>query len=112
MSFTRIFLLFSFLVTAAAAQSVRIVGVVHDSSGASVTGAHVELHAGAFSAVRDTDSLGNFVFDSVPANSGSLNVQAKGFADVQQNWDAGTTGSAELEIALSPAGVTEQVFVT
>ena len=112
MSFTKIFLILSLLVTAAAAQSVRIEGAVHDSSGASVAGAHVVLHAGTFSASRDTDSQGNFIFDSVPANTGRLSIQAKGFGDVQQNWDAGTTESAKLQITLSPASVSEQIFVT
>ena len=112
MSFTKLLLIFSLLLTAAAAQSVRIEGIVHDSTGASVSGARVELHAGGFSASHQTDAQGNFVFDSVPASSGTLAVQAKGFGDAQQKWDAGTNGSVKLEIALSPASVSEQVFVT
>src|ERR1051325_6590703 len=112
MSFTKIFLICSLFVTAAAAQSVRVEGVVHDSSGASVAGAHVELRTGTFSATHDTDSQGNFVFDSVPGNAGMLSVRADGFANIQQNWDAGTSGSAKLEIALSPASVSEQFFLT
>src|ERR1044071_4621331 len=112
MSFTRILLVFSVLLTVAAAQTARVEGVVRDSSGASVAGAHVELRAGSFSATHDTDSQGNFLFDSVPGNAGTLNIRAQGFADVQQNWDAGSNGLAKLEIALSPASVSEQIFVT
>src|ERR1041385_3568591 len=112
MSFTKIFLIFSLLVTAATAQSVRVEGVVHDSTGASVAGAQVEVHAGIFSSSHDTDAQGNFVFDSIPASTGTLTVQAKGFGDVQQKWDAGSNGTAKLEISLSPASVSEQVFVT
>jgi len=106
------FLIFSLLATAAVAQAAQVEGVVHDSSGASVAGARVELHAGSFSASHDTDSQGNFVFDSVPVNAGTLSVKAKGFGDVQRNWDTGTTGLAKLDVALSPANVSEQVFVT
>ncbi len=112
MSFTKIFLIFSLLVTAATAQSVRVEGVVHDSTGASIAGAQVELRAGAFSSSHDTDAQGNFVFASVPTNSGTLTVQAKGFGNVQQKWDAGANGTAKLEISLSPASVSEQIFVT
>ena len=112
MSFTRIFLIFCLLVTAATAQSTRVEGIVRDSSGATVAGAHVELHAADFSAVHDTDSQGSFVFDSVPANNGTVRVEAKGFGDVQQDWGAGAAGLAKLEIALSPASVSEQIFVT
>ena len=112
MSFTKLSLIFSLLVAVAAAQSVQVEGVVHDSTGANVAGARVELHAGTFSASHETDAQGNFVFDSVPGSSGTLTVQAKGFGDAQQKWDAGTAGSAKLEIALSPASVSEQIFVT
>src|SRR5215813_2517596 len=112
MSVIKFFLMSLLLGTVAAAQSARVEGVVHDSSGASVAGAHVELHAGTFSAAHDTDSQGNFVFDSVPANTGTLSIHAKGFGDVQQDWGAGNAGLTKLEIALSPATVSEQVFVT
>ncbi len=94
------------------ARSVRVEGVVRDSSGALVAGARVDIHAGAFSASRDTDAQGNFLFESVPANLGTLAVQAKGFGNVDQKWDAGATGVAKLEITLSPENVREQVFVT
>ena len=112
MSFTKLFLIFSLLVTVAAAQSAHVEGAVHDSTGASVAGARVELHTGTFSSSHETDAQGNFVFDSVPGSTGTLTVQAKGFGDTQKKWDAGTTGSVKLEIALSPASVSEQVFVT
>src|SRR5882724_6576923 len=112
LSFTKIFLTLCLFATAAAAQSVRVEGVVHDSTGAIVSAARVELHAGTFSVSHDTDAQGNFVFDSVPANSGTVTVQAKGFGDVLQKWDAGMAGTTQLEIALSPANVSEQIFVT
>src|SRR5882724_10478082 len=110
LSFTKIFLMLSLSVAMATAQSVRVEGVVHDSTGASVAGARVELHAGAFAASHDTDAQGNFVFDSVPGNSGTVAVQAKGFAATLQKWDAGSANLTKLEIALSPASVSEQVF--
>src|SRR4051794_24818043 len=112
LSFTKAFPALCLLATLAAAQSVRIEGVVHDSTGAIVSAAHVEIHAGTFSASHDTDAQGSFVFESVPVSSGTLTVQAKGFGDFEQKWDASATGATKLEIALSPADVKEQIFVT
>jgi len=94
------------------AQSVRVEGVVRDSTGAVVSSARVEVQAGGFSASHNTDAQGNFVFESVPGNSGTLTVQAVGFGNLDQKWDAGAAGVARLEITLSAANVTQQVFVT
>jgi len=96
----------------ASAQSFRIEGVVRDSSGAAVVGAQVDLRAGSTALSRFTDSGGGFVFDSVPRSSGTVSVQAKGFAVVQQNWNVETGVSAHLEIVLSPAAASEQIVVT
>src|SRR5258705_1433341 len=110
-SFTKILVMFSLFVTAATAQSVRVEGVVRDSTGAIVPSARVELHAGTFSASHDTDVQGGFVFESIPASNGTVTVHAKGFGDADQKWNA-SAGVAKLEIALSPANVSEQIFVT
>jgi outer membrane receptor protein involved in Fe transport len=96
----------------AASQSFRIEGAVRDSSGAAVVGAKVDLRAASTFVSRITDSSGNFIFDSVPRSSGTVSVQARGFAIVQQNWNAGTGESLHLEIVLSPAAATEEIVVT
>ena len=97
------------LAAAATAQTVSVQGAVRDSTGAVVTGAQVTLRVGSFSATRTTDSRGEFTFDAVPANSGSVTVHATGFADARQRW---TADSTKLSLVLSPSAVTEQVVVT
>lgn len=53
-------------------------GVVRDSSGASVLGAQVELHANSYTVSITTDSAGDFAFDHVSEGSGTVLVSAKG----------------------------------
>src|SRR5690348_3534750 len=60
----------------AAAQGTRVEGSVHDATGASVQGAKVQLSANSYSAETTTDAAGMFVFDGVPAASGTVAVTA------------------------------------
>jgi outer membrane receptor protein involved in Fe transport len=99
------------LAASAAAQSVRIDGTVRDSSGAAVAGAQVLLQTGPFSATHNTDAQGNFVFDAVPGNRGTVVVRAKGFGRLEQEWSSSGTG-VKLDLTLSPATVSEQIMVT
>ena len=94
------------------AQSVRVEGVVHDSTGAVVAGAKVELRSGSTPVSGVTDSSGRFVFDSVSQTSGKISVHATGFSAVHQSWNAASGTSVHLEFVLSPATVREQVVVT
>ena len=86
-------------------------GVVHDSSGASIEGAQIEVHAGSFSATSTSDASGAFAFDHVQESSGTISVVAKGFERIEKGW-AATAGSAHLEIVLVPAVVNQGVVVT
>jgi outer membrane receptor protein involved in Fe transport len=91
----------------------RVEGVVRDSSGAVVPGAQVEVHAGAFTASRVSDSGGEFAFENVPGPSGKLSVSAKGFRNVEQAWNRGDGQAVvHLEIVLTPAAGSQQVQVT
>lgn len=95
--------------------SVRVTGVVRDSSGGAVGGAKVELHAQSYSASASTSSTGEFAFDNVPAASGIIVASASGFEQVQQNWNvaSGSSGnSVQLNIVLVPRGITQRVTVT
>jgi len=101
--------LLAVLSVAACAQTTTLKGVVRDGSGAAVVGAQVELRAGSFSASRKTDGAGNFIFDSLPASSGTLKVRAQGFAEAQRPWNSSDTS---MEIVLAPAHASEHVLVT
>jgi outer membrane receptor protein involved in Fe transport len=111
------FLLLSIVLLIAAtwpvqAQATRVEGVVRDTSGASIPGAQVELHAKAYSATIPTDTSGNFAFDNVPESSGTLVITAKGFEQVQQGWNAVSVGPAHLDIVLKPSPLSQQIVVT
>lgn len=99
-------------VPAARAQNTRVEGIVHDSSGASVPGAKIQLSAKSYSASTTTDSTGTFAFENVPESSGTLTVSASGFATVTKPWTASNDLRARLEIVLTPSTVNQQVQVT
>ena len=94
------------------AQDVRVAGVVRDSSGAAVNGARVELHSQSYSATTSTSAAGAFAFEHVAGPSGTLVVSAPGLQEIRHNWNADDSNLTQLEIILSPAGVTQQVTVT
>ena len=94
------------------AQGTRVEGTVHDSLGALVANAKVELHAQSYSATARTSSAGTFAFEHVPASSGTIAVSAGGLQSVERTWSAGTTASAELDMILGPAPVAQQIVVT
>jgi outer membrane receptor protein involved in Fe transport len=100
------------------AQGIRVVGVVRDSSGASVPGARVVLSAGSYTADTTTDPAGAFAFDGVTASSGTVVVTAKGFQPLQQAWSAGGGGAAtqngvtQINVVLQPGSLSQEVTVT
>ena len=85
---------------------------MRDSSGASIAAAQVELHAGSYSASTTTDSSGVFAFDHVPADSGTVVVNARGFDPLEKAWTAATGNPARLEITLVPSAVNQSIIVT
>lgn len=94
------------------AQQFRVDGAVRDSSSASIAAAQVELHAGSYSASTTTDSSGAFAFDHVPADSGTVVVNARGFDPLEKVWSAATGNHAHLEITLVPSAVNQSIIVT
>jgi outer membrane receptor protein involved in Fe transport len=90
------------------AQSSRVQGSVQDSSGAAIVGAQVTLRSEGFTAHAVSDSSGGFSFDAVPHQSGTINVQAAGFAVIEQPW----TLSSGLQVTLHPATASEQIVVS
>lgn len=75
--YTFLFQTLLFVLCFFSADSVR--GVVRDPSGAVVAGARVELIVGGNTLLRQTDALGQFDFDDVPAHSYLVRVSAEGF---------------------------------
>jgi iron complex outermembrane recepter protein len=69
-------------VTGTSNPTGSVAGVVKDSSGAIVTGAHVELRSikGSYNESRLSDHAGHFSFVSVPSGNYQLTVSAPGFA--------------------------------
>jgi outer membrane receptor protein involved in Fe transport len=96
----------------AQAQETRVEGIVRDTSGASIPGAKVELHAKSYSASTVTDTSGNFAFANVPGTSGTLVITAKDFQQVQQNWSAASLSPAHIDVVLNPSPLNQQIVVT
>ena len=96
---------------AAVPPDSRISGTVRDTSGAAIPHATVELRSGSWHATVTTDAAGRFTADHVPS-SGTATIHADGFAAATRDWSASDDGRAELQIALTPAGVTEQITVS
>ena len=68
------------------AQNGRVRGTVHDPSGAGIPAASVELHANTYERMTTTDTEGNFTFDSVPEDSGTVSVSLTGFETETLTW--------------------------
>jgi outer membrane receptor protein involved in Fe transport len=100
------------MVRAVHAQAFRVDGAVRDSSGAPISGAQVDLHAGSYTASTTTDPSGEFAFVHVPGVSGTVIVNARGFDPVEKAWTAATNNLARLEIILAPSAVNQSVIVT
>ncbi len=95
-----------------AAQDTRVEGIVRDSSGASVPDAQVELHASSYAATASTDASGAFVFEHVPALSGTIAVTAKGFTKSEKAWTVTSGSPARLEFDLVLEAPNQRVVVT
>ncbi len=93
-------------------RSGRIEGVVRDATGGVIAGGEVTLRSGAFTAVRTTNAEGEFIFDAIASETGSLIVQAPGFAPLEREWRLPHNGVVHLEIALALESVSERVNVT
>lgn len=113
--------LFAFIMTlalfaphplAARPQSFRVAGIVRDTSGAAVSGAKVTLRSGSSTATLITHVAGRFEFQGLPADSGTIFVEARGFAAAQKEWSAHSGESTNLEIIISPATVSQRLTVT
>ena len=89
----------------------RIEGTVTDQTGAPIAGAKVTLSSKDSSVKQTTNNIGRFVFDSHPAESGIIVVQAAGFNVFQRKWTAADNDLSTLEVVLTPS-LSAQITVT
>ncbi len=96
-------------VLAWAASSHDVRGTVKDSSGAVVARAQVILHVEGQNFGRTTQADGTFEFSGVVGESGTVEVNAPGFATTAAAWQA---SDKPLIITLQPATVQQSLDVT
>ncbi len=89
----------------------QVEGTVKDTTGAVISGAEVVLQGTGFSLRRMTGGAGEFGFEHVPEESGTLVVRAAGFERLEQAWRS-DPAAARLQIVLRPAAVTQQLTIT
>src|SRR5213076_2231982 len=87
----------------ALADQVRVTGTVTDPTGAAIISARITIHSAHKTETVQTDSAGRFEFADLSDLTGTLDVTAKGFASVTQEWSFSST-SAELVFVLHPLG--------
>ncbi len=89
----------------------QVEGTVKDTTGAVISGAEVVWRGTGFSLRRITGDAGEFGFEHVPEESGTLVVRAAGFERFEQAWRS-DPAAARLQIVLRPAAVTQQLTIT
>jgi len=117
LSFALLCVIFIFLSAAsAAAQSVSsgtVDGSVVDPTGATVSGAQVEIRnpISGYQQTTTTDSSGMFHFTNIPFNNYHLEVTQQGFATAAQDINVRSTVPLPVKFMLTLAGVTQSVEV-
>jgi carboxypeptidase family protein len=104
----------SVLVTAAAAQTASIRGMVEDDSGAAIPRAQVVLKQGkaAEGASAMSNDLGEFSFSGVAAGDYVLHAEAPGFKPADLKLSLGAGPVPIQHIRLKVANVTQEITVT
>ncbi len=93
--------------------TIRVSGIVLDSSNSPVSGAEVLLRAGEGVTRRMiTGADGRFAFDKLTAKKGTVKIEAQGFAQQESVWSIVADSANEIVIVLAPALLTESVTVT
>ncbi len=103
-------ILFAAFAIATRAQEQAITGSVHDSSGAAIAGAQVELQTGSSTSTVTTDSSGNFSFPPISATEGKITVTAQDMEPLTQSWTA--SSRQPLDLVMAPGTLLQQVVVT
>jgi len=97
-----------------AAAAITVAGVVRDSSGGAVAGAEVALLTAEQVGIARTrtDAAGKFTVTVPAPGTYLLTVRAEAFGESHHAVLVGTDAPPELDIALHPAGLREEVTVT
>jgi iron complex outermembrane receptor protein len=97
----------------AAQPTSAISGLVSDQTGASVTGAKVDL-VGPLAATRSavTDGQGRYRFEGLPAGDYTVRVTASGFQLMERRVSVTASGAAVADLRLVVSSFTENVVVT
>jgi outer membrane receptor protein involved in Fe transport len=103
-------LLFTLFPAHLLAQAPRIIGTVHDSSGAAVENAEITFRSSKFTANAKSDDQGKFAFEDITADSGTIAASAPGFTTTRIDWNSATSGT--LDIILNPSAAKGQVIVS
>jgi hypothetical protein len=93
----------------------RILGEVHDATGANVAGASVTVTDDQRGTTRTvtTDDIGNYVVPTLPPGTYAIRVEAKGFKTVERpNVQVGVASDADIDFSLPPGDVKETIVVT
>jgi len=89
----------------------RFEGTVTDQTGAPIASAQVTLTTKTSTTKQTTNTVGRFAFDSQPAESGTIVVEAKGFNVFHRKWAAADNDLSTLEVVLTPS-LSAQITVT
>jgi hypothetical protein len=90
-------------------RGMRIYGVITDSTGAVIPGAHVRVGAGASGV---TDASGHYTFACVPLTSTTITANAEGFAQATARARARAGGATHVNLQLAVASVKTDVQVS
>jgi hypothetical protein len=98
---------------AQAGNAGTVSGTVTDPTGAVVSNATVHLSnaLSGFERTTTTDSSGHFEISNVPFNPYRVDVSARGFASLSQNFDIRSAIGANLNLQLQIAGASQTVTV-
>jgi hypothetical protein len=93
----------------------RILGEIHDQSGASVSGATVTVSDVQRATTRTvtTDTTGNYIVPALPPGTYTIRVEAKGFKTVERpNVVLEVAKDADIDFSLQPGNVSETITVS
>ncbi len=90
---------FALACATALAQTQRVEGMVRNSAGTAIAGAHVTIEGGGYRQTVVTDANGSFILPEVPVRSATITVSGCNTKALQRAWQ----GEPELVLVVQPA---------